>query len=168
MDQHIEVSAILLCNSYDKIYILSIYRAPCGNFTVFLEKLETILNLIFRNNAKTVLCGDINVNCLTNNNKKRKMDLILASFNLVSTVNFPTRLQNNSATAMDNIFIDASLQGNYVYLLCNGLSDLDAQLIVLTEVKAFTRNVAIKKKQIIRKIDHTAAQDFQYKLSFVS
>jgi hypothetical protein len=45
MDQHIEVSVILLFNSCDKIYILSIYRAPCDNFTVFLEKLESILNL---------------------------------------------------------------------------------------------------------------------------
>jgi hypothetical protein len=50
----------------------------------------------------------------------------------VNTVNFPTRLQNNSATAIDNIFIDASLQGNYViYPLCNGLSDHDVQLIIL-------------------------------------
>jgi hypothetical protein len=112
----------------------------------FLEKLESILNLLFRNNAKIVLCGDMNVNYLTNNNKKRKMYLLLALVNLVSTVNFPMRLQNNSATAIDNISIDASLQGNYViYSLCNGLSDHDAQLIVLTEVEAFTRNVGIKK-----------------------
>jgi hypothetical protein len=39
---------------------------------------------------------------------------LVISTNLASTVNFPTRLQNNSATAIDNIFIDASLQGNYV------------------------------------------------------
>jgi hypothetical protein len=74
------------------------------------------------------------------------MDLLLASYNLLSTVNFP-RLQNNSATAIDDIFIDVSLQGNYVtYPLCNGLSDHDAQLIVLTEVKVFTKNVSVKKK----------------------
>jgi hypothetical protein len=79
------------------------------------------------------------------------------------------RLQNNSANAIDNIFIDASLQGNCViYPLCNGLSDHDAQLIVLTEVKAFTKNVGIKNKKVIRRIDKAAAQDFQYKLSFVS
>jgi hypothetical protein len=51
---------------------------------------------------------------LTDNNKKGKMDLLLASFNLASAVNFPTRLQNKSATAIDNILVDASLQGNYV------------------------------------------------------
>jgi hypothetical protein len=75
--------------------------------------MEIVLNLFFRNNTKIVLCGDINVNYLSDNNKKKKMDLLLASYNLLSAVKFPTRLQNGSATAIDNIFIDASLQGNY-------------------------------------------------------
>jgi hypothetical protein len=66
----------------------------------------------------------------------------------VSTVDFPTRLQNNSATAIDNIFINMSLQGNYViYTLHNGLSDHDAQLIALTELRAFIRNVGMKRKK---------------------
>jgi hypothetical protein len=96
------------------------FKASAILRAVGAEILESILNLLFRNNAKIVVCGDINVNYLTNNIKKRKMDLLLASFNLVSTVNFPTQLQNNSATAIDNIFIDESLQGNYViYPLCN-------------------------------------------------
>lgn len=72
--------------------------------------------------------------------------MLLASYNLSSTVNFPTRLQNNSATAIDNIFIDVSLQENYaIFPLCNGLSDHDAQLIVLTDVKVNARNVSLKK-----------------------
>jgi hypothetical protein len=59
---------------------------------------------------------------------------------------FSARLQNGSATAIDNIFIDASLQGNYIiYVLINGLCDHDVQLIVLTEAKAFTKNVSVKK-----------------------
>jgi hypothetical protein len=57
-----------------------------------------------------------------------------------------------------------SLQENYaIFPLCNGLSDHDAQLIVLTNVKVNTRNVSLKK---IRRIDQAAVQDFQYKLSF--
>jgi hypothetical protein len=62
--------------------------------------------------------------------------------------NFPTRLQNGSATAIDNIFIDASLQRNYViYPLFNGLPDYDAQLIVLTEVKGCIKNGNVKGKK---------------------
>jgi hypothetical protein len=130
IDQHIEVNAILLSNFSDNIYIISIYRAPSGNFTLFLSKLESILNLFFRNNTKVALCGDININYLIDSNKKKKLDLLLSSYNLLSTVNFPARVQNGSAAATDNIFIDASLQGNYIiYPLFNGLSDHDTQAI---------------------------------------
>jgi hypothetical protein len=95
------------------------------------------------------------------------MDLLLASYNLVSTVNFPTRSQNRSATAIDNIFIDVSLQGNYViHPLLNGLSDHDAQLIILSEVKTYTKNGSVKGKKMIRKIEQATIQDFEYKLSF--
>jgi hypothetical protein len=86
------------------------------------------------------------------------MDLLLVSFNMASTANFPMRLKNNFATLQ---IIDASLQWNYViYPLCNGLSYHDMQLIALTEVKDFTRNVGIKKKKIIRRIDQATAQNF--------
>jgi hypothetical protein len=37
IDQHIEACAILLSNSFGNIYILSIYRAPSGNFTLFFK-----------------------------------------------------------------------------------------------------------------------------------
>jgi hypothetical protein len=48
-------------------------------------------------------------------------------------VNFPTRTANESSTAIDNIFIDRS--GNYIiHCLIHGLSDHDAQLIVLNNV----------------------------------
>jgi exonuclease III len=62
IDQHFEASAIFLPNSFDYIYIISVYRAPSGNFTLFLKELEIVLNLFFRNNTKIGLCGDINVN----------------------------------------------------------------------------------------------------------
>jgi hypothetical protein len=47
VDQHIEVSAILLSKFSDNIYIMSIYRAPSDNFTLFLSKLESIPKLFF-------------------------------------------------------------------------------------------------------------------------
>jgi hypothetical protein len=37
IDQRIEASAILLSNSFGNIYILSIYIAPSGNFTLFFK-----------------------------------------------------------------------------------------------------------------------------------
>jgi hypothetical protein len=118
---------------------------------------ESILNLLYNNNTKLVLCGYINVNYLIDN-KKKQVDVLLSSYNLSSTVNFPTRVQNGSVTAIDNIFIDISIHDSYsIFPLCNGLSDHEAQLIVLGDVKVNGRNVSSKRR--IRKIDEAAVQD---------
>ena len=54
---------------------------------------------------------------------------------------FPTRLQNKSPTAVDNIFIDTSEFPNYVVSpLYNGLSDHDAQLIKLSDTDIKIQN----------------------------
>ena len=119
----------LLYNSYN-ICILTIYRAPTGNFTCFIKKLEAILCSLYTLNTQLIICGDTNVNYLVYNSRRKILDAVLSSFNLSSTVYFPTRLQNKSATAVDNIFIGTSKFPNYVVSpLYNGLSDHDAQLI---------------------------------------
>jgi hypothetical protein len=82
------------------------------------------------------------------------MDMLLSSYNLSSTVNFP-RVQNGSVTAIDNIFIDVSIHDSYsIFPLCNGLSDHEAELIVLSDVKVNARNVSSKRR--IQKIDQAA------------
>jgi hypothetical protein len=163
-DEDIEACAIkVLQNSYH-ICILSIYRAPFGNFTYFIKKLENILNSLHTINTQYIICGDINTNYLVENNIKKILDDLLASYNLSSTVYFPTRLQNNSATAIDNIFVDTSKFPDYVISpLFNGLSDHDAQLIKLRDIDLKIQNAKVK---IIRKIDTYSMLDFQYKLSF--
>ena len=114
------------------ICILTIYRATSGNFTLFLDKLELILNLLHSNNTQLTICGDTNVNYLVESNKKTLLDSLLASYNLTSTVHFPTRIQNNSATATD-IFINTFNFDDYVILpTVNSLSGHYAQLITLT------------------------------------
>jgi len=64
---------------------------------------------------------------------RKILDALLSSFNLSSAVYFPTRLQNKSATAVYNIFIDTSkFPNDVVSPFFNGLSDHDAQLINLS------------------------------------
>jgi hypothetical protein len=116
------------------ICILSIYTAPSGNFAHFLDKLEMILNLLHSNNTQIIICGDIKY--LVENKKKNLLDSLMASYNLISTVYFPTRIQNNSVTAIDSIFINVSKFDDYTGIispLVNGLSDHDAQLITINE-----------------------------------
>jgi hypothetical protein len=81
-------------------------------------------------------------------------------------VNFPTRLQNNSISAIDNIFIDYSRQGNYeISPIHNGFSNHDAQLISIQDVNLHVQTYNI---QYIRKINKLSLAEFNYNLSFVT
>jgi exonuclease III len=67
--QDIEAGAVKLSVNSLTICILSIYRAPSGNFAHFLDKLEMILNLLHSNNTQLIICGEININYLVENKK---------------------------------------------------------------------------------------------------
>jgi hypothetical protein len=100
-----------------------------------------------------IICGDINVNYLVRNSRRKILDALLSSFNLSSTVYFPTALQNKSAKAVDKIFIDTSEFPNYVVSpLYTGLSDHDAQLIMLSDIDMKIQNPKFK---IIEGLIHT-------------
>jgi hypothetical protein len=71
IDQDIEACAIRLLYSSCNIYILTIYRAPTGNFTCFIKKLEAILCSLCTLNMHLIICGDINVNYLVHNSRRK-------------------------------------------------------------------------------------------------
>jgi hypothetical protein len=64
IDQDIEVCAIKLHHCTNNICILTVYRAPTGNFLYFSNSLEAILNKIYTKSTNIILCGDININYL--------------------------------------------------------------------------------------------------------
>jgi len=80
-------------------------------------------------------CGNININYLHCHNRKQQLDTLLALYNLKSTVNFPTRIINDTSNVIDNIFIDLS-RNFTINPLINGLSDHDAQLLKLENIIA--------------------------------
>lgn len=61
---------------------------------------------------------------------KQLSDSLLASHYLYSTVQFLTRILNNSSAAINNIFINKCKKDNFtVYPLVNGLSDMMPRLL---------------------------------------
>jgi exonuclease III/uncharacterized protein YutD len=135
-DLDMEVCAVQLHFSEITFYILCIYRPPSGNFSYFLSSLESVLNQLFSNSNNIIICGDININYLDNTNNKLHLDSLLASYNLYSIVDFPTRISSCSSTAIDNIFIDTFKNTEFtVKPLPNGLSDHDAQMLTLNNIK---------------------------------
>jgi hypothetical protein len=75
----------------------------------------------------------------------------------------PTRIQNNSVTAIDNIFINVSKFDDYIISPpVNGLSDNDAQLIAINDINLKILN---NTPCYIRNINKHGIADFKIKLS---
>jgi exonuclease III len=100
-----EICALNLRILSSSFIVIWIYRSPKGDLTYFLNKLESILNKIYKTSTELILCGDFNMNCLDDYCRKHLLDSLLISFSLFSTVKFPTRISHNSCTLIDNIYI---------------------------------------------------------------
>ena len=127
----LETCALKISLLQKNLIIICIYRSPTGNFKYFVNKLEVILNGLYNATTYVILCGDFNINHLEVCSKKQQLESFLASFNLFSTVTFPTRIGANSSTLIDNIYIHINSHNFTVYPIINCLSDHDAQTIEL-------------------------------------
>jgi hypothetical protein len=126
------VCAIRLNSVFDKLCILAIYRSPLGNFNTFLTNFDLILHKFFNFKFNFIMCGEINVNYLAESYKINQLNNILQSFNLSSIVNFPTRIGQNSFSAIDSFLIVNSYLNKFdIIPLINGLSGHDAQLLTI-------------------------------------
>jgi len=95
--------------------------------------------------------------------RKNSLDSILASFNLFTTVKFPTRIFKDTTTQIDNIYVNIYKLDFSVYPVINGISDHDTQNITLTDI-----SISIPKQSLtlIRKINSNTIKNFIYLLSF--
>jgi len=160
-EQDVEIIAVLLKLNKKNLIIFCVYRAPSGDFDYFLNKLDYILNSLHTYKTEFIICGDININYLGTNKKKKQLNYLLGTYNLISTVYFPTRTVNNSATLTDNIFIDNRIHYT-IKPSINGLSDHDAHLITLNNFSLPFSNI---ETSYIRNINKNTIPDFQLQLS---
>jgi hypothetical protein len=124
--------------------------------------LDCILNVLLKPNVKFILCGDFNINYAENNQNKLYLDYLLENYNLRGTVYFPTRTTVTTSSMLDNIFIDKS--SNFIIKrYINGLSDHDAQLIILDDEILPT---PISKTFITRSFNNTNTITFLNYLSY--
>jgi hypothetical protein len=109
-----------------------------------------------------ILCDDLNINYIGTNNKKTQLDNFLSTYNLTGTVHFPTRVTNTSISTIDNIFVDS--RSDYtIKPYINGLSDQDAQLLMLNNL---AQPSSIIKPVYIRSINNHAIAEFHSLLSW--
>ena len=88
---------------------------------------------------------------------EKKLQTFLLSYNLISTVNFPTRCFKNSAIATDNICIDINSKNDYTLCpIMNALSDHDVQLLILIKI---TVRPHTQYNTLIRTLDKDSLND---------
>jgi hypothetical protein len=113
-----------------------------------------------------IICGDFNINFLNNTTHKQLLNSLLATYGLCSIVQFPTRFHNNSVSTTDNIFISTVKYNNFIfYPLVNGMSNLDAQIIVLHDIIIQNDNNYF---YYTRKINKSFVLEFNFKLTYES
>jgi exonuclease III len=167
-EQDIEICVIKLTSILynNNIIIMAVYRAPSGNFNLFLKRLDDILKLFYKVGSKIILCGDINVDYLIEDVKKRQLNELLLTYNLTPIVHFPTRTLGSSSTATDNIFLDTNTFFNYtVSPLYNGLADHDAQLLTINNLNL---QLYSHCTHTTRSLNIYSIKDFKITLSYES
>jgi exonuclease III len=76
-EKDLEAWPIKLPFLHGNISVLSLYRAPSGNFAYFLKGLEAILNSLYDAKLELIICGDININYKGKSISKLQMDIEL-------------------------------------------------------------------------------------------
>jgi hypothetical protein len=91
---------------------------------------------MFNPKIRLIICGDFNINYMIDNSNKQQLHSLLLSYNLSDTLKFPTRICNKTCSIIDNIFIDYNKFNKFETIpIINGISDHDAQLLLIYDIK---------------------------------
>jgi len=74
----------------------------------FLRSLDMALLSQNKPSIEILNCGDFNVHYFSRYKHEQMLSLLLSTYKLMHTLDFPTRFQNGNSSATDNIFVDKS------------------------------------------------------------
>jgi hypothetical protein len=118
---------------------------------------------LYNSSLNIIICGDINIDYLVRSEIKNQLDNLLLSYNLTSIITFPTRLQNTTATAINNMFLDTSrLSEHSVIPITNELSNHDAGLLTINTEASY---IHMSKLKTVKKFNKYSTTGFINKLS---
>jgi len=91
---------------HSNVIIGCVYRHPNGRVEHFTEQFEKVMQSISKENKLCFVCGDFNINALNRSHSQTAdfVNTILAQ-NFIPQITVPTRITENSATLIDNIFM---------------------------------------------------------------
>jgi hypothetical protein len=69
----LEVGATELETKSSKFRILASHRTPSANFNQFIERLDATLKYLYNPKSEFLICGDIDVDYLNDDNQKKQI-----------------------------------------------------------------------------------------------
>jgi len=76
-EKDIDICAITIHTPSGTIVVVTAYRSPTGDVTHFLNTLETAIDQLYNNTTNIILCGDFNINYLSDNKKKTDIKFLI-------------------------------------------------------------------------------------------
>jgi len=119
-----DIETLFLNVSYNSkcFNVITVYRPPNSISSHFIDNLQ---DLLFQSNNNSsnelIICGDFNVNLLNIENNQDAQYLIttLQSTSYIPVISKPTRITDNSATLIDNIFLNCPINFVSGVLTCD-------------------------------------------------
>jgi len=135
------------CQNSPKLIISILYRGPTGEFNPSIKNLDDALKHLYKPKVEYLFCGDKHSLCHWKKLGGGELASLLATYNLSHTVTFGTRIQNNSSTASDNIFVNNSRINLYsISPIINGLWDHAAQILQVKNIHATINKFPLKQR----------------------
>ncbi|KAG8248875.1 hypothetical protein J6590_108443 [Homalodisca vitripennis] len=110
------------------VYLLGVYRPPSANLEDALNIISSTLDEIPTWKCPTIIMGDINIDMLTQNQNRNKLENMLSSHNIERLELPPTRVTSTSATSIDMVCSNLISKDINVDVITTGLSDHKAQI----------------------------------------
>ena len=115
-DVHVECLVVEIMSRGQACNILTgvVYRPPNADIGKFNESISDILNRMKSENKTIYLLGDFNINLLESSNHLPSAEFLecMYSFGLFPLINKPTRVNERSATLIDNIYTNDIMKTN--------------------------------------------------------
>lgn len=135
IERDIEIAGIEIQIDDKKFKIINIYRSPSGDINIFFDTLEQLLYDLSRQKSMIILCGDLNIDFLSNCAPKIYLCDLLSMYNIINHIKVPTRVNTNSSTCIDYVCSNLLPTNNNIEFDCkiafNGLSDHSSQILSL-------------------------------------
>lgn len=117
----------LSCVELEQHIIVSVYRPPQSDFSLFEVTMEEVLKRLSLSSKILVVCGDFNINLLETCQNSIRLVTLFKSFALNYLFYEPTRITSHSATCLDNVFCNGDHLNKA--LVCDLTSDHCGQIV---------------------------------------